>query len=105
MHATGCGEKKDAGLSFLGREAIRRMNKLGILIDLSHVGDVTSLEAVELSNEPVVFSHSNARSLCNNVRNKPDELIKALAEKGGVIGVNACPAFLNEKCMHAGILI
>jgi membrane dipeptidase len=103
LMGTGCGEKKDAGLSFLGREAIKRMNKLGILIDLSHVGDVTSLEAIELSDKPVVFSHSNARSLCNNVRNKPDELIKALAEKGGVIGVNAYPAFLNEKPKQASI--
>ena len=90
----GCGERTDCGLSRFGLEVIDRMNSLGIVVDIGHVGDRTGNEAIE-HGKVVVCSHANARSLCNNVRNKTDETIKALAEKDGVIGVNAYPSFVK----------
>ena len=90
----GCYERIDDGLSNFGIDAVRLMNELGILIDLSHVGDRTTLDTIELSDEPVAFTHANARSFVNHVRNKSDDALKLLAEKGGVVGANAFPTFL-----------
>lgn len=90
----GCGERTDCGLSRFGLDLIDRMNSLGIVVDIGHVGDRTSNEAIEYG-KVVVCSHANARSICDNVRNKTDETIKALAEKDGVIGVNAFPSFVK----------
>jgi len=83
----GCGYacEVDTGLTSLGRKAIRRMNELGIVIDLSHSGDRTAMEALEFSDEPVIFSHSTSRTLFNRSRSAPDSLIVAAAKKGGVI--------------------
>ena len=83
----GCGHacEVDTGLTSLGRQAIKRMNRLGIVIDLSHSGDRTALEALELSDQPVIFSHSTSRTLFNRPRSAPDPLIVAAAKKGGVI--------------------
>lgn len=91
----GCGERTDCGLSKFGIQVVEEMNKTGILIDLSHSGPKTTMEAIEISKDPVVFSHSNCRCLCDHVRNKGDELIKALAEKGGVQGIGMFPVLLN----------
>jgi membrane dipeptidase len=90
----GCLERTDCGLSDFGLEVIEEMNHLGILIDLSHVGYRTTMEAIEASEQPVAFTHANPRALCNHPRNKTDEAIKALADKGGVIGANIFPPFL-----------
>ncbi len=83
----GCGHAnaRDTGLTTLGREAVKRMNRLGILIDLSHSGDRTALEALELSEQPVIFTHSTSRRLFDRPRSAPDDLIVAAAKKGGVI--------------------
>jgi len=83
----GCGHASevDSGLTSLGRQAVKRMNRLGIVIDLSHAGDRTALEALELSEQPVIFSHSTSRTLFNRPRSAPDPLIVAAAKKGGVI--------------------
>jgi membrane dipeptidase len=83
----GCGHASevDSGLTSLGRQAVKRMNRLGIIIDLSHSGDRTALEALELSDQPVIFSHSTSRALVNRPRSAPDPLIVAAANKGGVI--------------------
>lgn len=83
----GCGHASevDSGLTSLGRQAVKRMNQLGIVIDLSHAGDRTALEALELSEQPVIFSHSTSRTLFNRPRSAPDPLIVAAAKKGGVI--------------------
>lgn len=89
----GCYERVDEGLSNFGMDAIREMNRLGILIDLSHVGDRTSLETIETSERPVAFTHANARNFFDHCRNKTDEVLERLIEKGGVIGANAFPAF------------
>lgn len=92
----GCYERTDDGLSNFGVDAIREMNRLGILIDLSHVGDRTTLEAIEHSEKPVAFTHANARAFFDHVRNKTDEALKLLAEKGGVIGANSFAPFLRR---------
>lgn len=84
----GCLESEDGGLSALGRDAVKFMNDLGIAIDLSHVGDRTSLDAIDLSNNPVLATHANARAIVDLPRNKPDTVIKAIAETGGVIGAS-----------------
>jgi membrane dipeptidase len=83
----GCGyaTQTDTGLTALGKEAVKLMNRLGIVVDLSHAGDRTAREAVELSDLPVIFSHSTSRKLFNRPRSAPDDLIVAGARKGGVI--------------------
>ncbi len=86
---SGVFEPNDTGLTRFGQQAITEMNRLGVLIDLSHVGYKTSLESVEYSNDPVIFSHSGVMALCKNPRNARDEQIKILAAKGGVLGL--CP--------------
>jgi membrane dipeptidase len=88
---SGLREPSDGGLTDLGRQVVRRMNALGMTIDLAHVGDRTSLDTIELSEKPVFITHAGARSLWPTRRMKPDEVIKALAAKGGVIGIEAAP--------------
>lgn len=91
---TGCYEARDGGLSFFGREAVKEMNRLKILIDLSHVGDQTVIDTIEQSDQPVAFTHAGARSHYQHPRNHPDTALKLVAEKGGVVGTNAFPLFL-----------
>ncbi|MDP6511759.1 MAG: dipeptidase [SAR202 cluster bacterium] len=90
----GCYERNDNGLSNFGLDVVKELNRLVILIDLSHVGDQTSLEAADLSEQPVACTHANARSMFDHPRNKTDELLKLVSERGGVIGANAYPPFL-----------
>ncbi|MCC6935943.1 MAG: dipeptidase [Thermomicrobiales bacterium] len=85
--ADGCLESNDAGLSRLGRTMIQEMNRHGIQVDLSHTGERSSREAIELSEKPCIISHANPRTRSENPRNISDDLIKACAEAGGVIGV------------------
>ena len=87
----GLKEARDGGLTQLGRHAVRRMNQLGLAIDVSHTGDQTALDAIELSEQPVLITHAGARTLWNTPRMKPDEVIKACAERGGVFGIEAAP--------------
>lgn len=96
MYGDGCDERVDAGLSNFGFKMIERMDRLGIVIDLSHVGERTSLETIENSRNPTIVSHACARAVCENVRNKSDELVHALAESGGVLGITAFPAFVTK---------
>ena len=98
----GCYERLDDGLSRFGLAAVAEMNRLGILIDLSHVGDRTTLDAIENSNTPVAITHANARSHIDHPRNKTDEAIKLLVERGGVIGANAFPMFF-ERGFETGL--
>lgn len=85
------------GLKKFGIEAVERMNDLGILVDVSHLSDGGFWDVLKYSKKPVVASHSNARALCSHQRNLTDEMIRALAEKGGVSGINFYPCFLNES--------
>jgi membrane dipeptidase len=92
----GCHEDSDCGLSRFGKALIAEMNRARMLVDVTHVGLRTSLEAMELSTRPVVFTHSNSKSLWNHARNITDEQARACAATGGVIGVNGVGLFLSE---------
>ena len=94
--ADGGGERIDSGLSLFGISLVKELNRLGIVIDLAHVGKQSVLEAAATSKDPVIASHSNPRSLVDAYQNKTDEEIKAIAEKGGVIGVTAFPRLINK---------
>ena len=85
------------GLKPFGIEVVKKMNKLGMIIDVSHLSDGGFWDVLKYSSKPVVASHSNARSLCNHSRNLSDEMIKALADKGGIAGVNLYPYFINRN--------
>ncbi len=96
--ADSSGDKPEHnGLTDFGKEVIRELNRLGVLVDVSHVSDKTFWDALEVSKAPVIASHSSCRSLCNNPRNMTDEMIKAMAAKGGVIQINYHIEFLDNK--------
>ncbi|MFJ7512614.1 dipeptidase [Peribacillus simplex] len=88
---TGLTEKRDGGLTNFGRRVIERMNTIGMIIDISHCGDQTSLDVIEASQHPVFMTHAGARAKWNTPRMKPDHVLKACAEKGGIIGICAAP--------------
>ena len=88
---SGLREKNDSGLSDLGRAVVKRMNRLGMTIDIAHCGDRTGLEVIEASEKPITITHAGARGLWGSRRMKTDETLKKMAEKGGVIGVEAAP--------------
>jgi membrane dipeptidase len=89
--------EKSLGLKPAGIEAVREMNRLGMIVDVSHLGDNGFWDVVKYSEKPFVASHSNARSLCGHSRNLTDDMIRALADKGGVMGINFCGEFLNPN--------
>ena len=91
------GEVMKKGLKPFGIETVERMNELGMLIDVSHMSDGGFWDVLRYSKEPVVASHSNARTLCNHPRNLTDEMIRALSDHGGVAGLNLYPYFINEN--------
>jgi membrane dipeptidase len=91
----GCCEPEDAGLSRFGRTLIGAMNQHRIAVDIAHAGIRTSLDAIGCSTRPVIASHANARAACDHPRNLPDEVIKAVAASGGVIGLCAFPSFVS----------
>lgn len=84
------------GLTPFGKQVVEEMNRLGMLIDVSHLSDQGVYETVQLSTAPVIASHSNARAVKDHARNLTDDLIKIIAESGGVIGVNFVPQFLGR---------
>lgn len=91
----GCAERTDSGLSEYGLRLVADCNRLGIAVDVSHCGSRTTMEAIEVSRSPVLITHANARALCDNPRCKTDGQARACAAKGGVIGVQALPAFIS----------
>lgn len=95
----GCGilEKTDTGVTDFGFEVIDEMNRLGMIIDISHIGELGFWNVLNYTNVPIIASHSNVRKLCNNKRNLFDEQIKAIAEHNGFIGINYNPDFLNDS--------
>jgi membrane dipeptidase len=95
LYGDGCAESADAGLSSLGRELVVALNELGIVIDLSHVGDRSGVEATKLSKQPVAVTHANAFTVCPNMRNKSDALLDALRVNGGVIGITYLPPLVR----------
>lgn len=92
----GCAEPADAGLSDLGRAAIAEMNRTGVIVDIAHSGWRTSLEAAKASSRPMVASHSGAVAVNRHIRAKPDEVIKAIADTGGYVGVYSVTSFLGR---------
>lgn len=84
------------GLTDFGRELVREMNGLGIVVDVSHLSDKGFYDVLETSEKPIIASHSNARGVCRNVRNLTDDMLKKLADNGGIAGMNYAAAFLNE---------
>jgi len=88
---TGLKEDRDGGLTYFGRQCVERMNKLGMAVDTAHCSDQTTLDAVEASKKPVLATHVGARALWNIKRLNPDNVLKAIADKGGLIGIEAAP--------------
>jgi membrane dipeptidase len=88
---SGLKERADGGLTSFGKKAVHRMNKVGIAIDVSHCGNKTAIDVIEESSQPVFISHIGAKSLWDIDRLKPDEVFKACAAEGGVIGIEAAP--------------
>jgi membrane dipeptidase len=92
----GRGEPKHNGLSEFGREVVREMNRLGMMIDVSHVSDKTMSDAIDVSKAPVIASHSSARALSDVPRNIPDDLLRKIAKNGGVVHVNFYTGFIDS---------
>jgi len=88
---------KHQGLSAFGEEIVREMNKLGMLVDLSHVSDETMKDAIRISRAPIIYSHSSARAIAKHPRNVPDDILKLVKENGGVVMVNFFPGFVVPK--------
>lgn len=93
----GRGEKKHNGLSEFGKEVVREMNRLGMLVDVSHVSDKTMSDALDISKAPIIASHSSARALSDVPRNIPDDLLRRIAQNGGVVHVNFYSVFVDTK--------
>lgn len=94
--AGSSGSDSNAGLSEFGREVVAEMNQLGMMVDVSHVSDQTFWDVIDTSSAPVIASHSSARALASSARNMTDEMIRATADKGGVVHVNYYNAFLDD---------
>ncbi len=95
MLADGAAEPADAGLSDFGRAAIAELNRTGVIVDVAHSGWRSSLEAAKVSSKPVVASHTTVAALHRHIRAKPDNVIRAIADTGGYVGICCVPAFLG----------
>lgn len=91
------GEAKHNGLSEFGREVVREMNRLGMLVDISHVSDKVMNDVLDTTTAPIIASHSGARGVANHTRNVPDDVLKRIAQNGGVVMINFYPSFLDER--------
>ncbi|HEU4530532.1 MAG TPA: membrane dipeptidase [Steroidobacteraceae bacterium] len=94
---TGATDRVDGGVSDYGAEIIKAMNEVGMLVDVSHCGDRTTLDAIEISGKAIAITHSNCRALNDHPRLKTDEAIKALAKKGGVMGITGVRNFVRDR--------
>ena len=94
--ATGCYEKRDSGITRLGKEVIKEMNRVNMIIDMSHSAEFSTLEAIEISIQPIVVSHANPLFWHQGLRNKSDDVLKALNDSGGMIGFSLYPHHLKD---------
>lgn len=95
-----CGvnySERDEGLTLFGKEVIKRMNELNIIVDVSHLSEKSFYDVMKITNKPVIASHSCAKAICNHKRNLTDEQIKIIASRGGIIGVNFYKDFLSDE--------
>ena len=93
----GCAEINDGGLSDLGRHVVAKMNQAGVIVDLAHASPKTAIEAAKVSNKPIVVSHACCRALHHHYRNVPDEVMRAVADTGGVVGMTCIPGYLGQQ--------
>ena len=94
--ACGCYEENDSGVTRFGRQAIKEMNRVGMIVDMSHSGEKSTLDAIDISQRPIVISHANPLSFHAAKRNKSDTVLKALAESGGLLGFSLYPFHLKN---------
>lgn len=95
--ATGCYEENDPGITRMGKEVIREMNRVGLVIDMSHSADRSTIEAAELSERPISVTHANPHAWHPALRNKRDEVIRAVTSNGGMMGFSLYPHHLKDK--------
>lgn len=94
--ATGCYEEHDAGISRMGRQVIREMNRVGLVVDMSHSGDRSTIEAAEISERPIAITHANPHAWHPALRNKRDDVISAVTRNGGMLGFSLYPHHLKD---------
>jgi microsomal dipeptidase-like Zn-dependent dipeptidase len=94
--ATGCYEKNDSGVTNFGREAIKEMNRVGVVIDMSHSAEKSTFDAIEISEKPIAITHANPSFWYKAIRNKSNDLLKALASSGGMLGLSLYPHHLKN---------
>jgi membrane dipeptidase len=102
--AGGC-QDEDAGLTEFGRQVLREMERVGMVVCASHIGERSALEILDAATRPVIFSHSNPKSVWNHARNISNTAIRACAAKGGVIGLNGIGVFLGENDIRTETLV
>ncbi len=95
--ATGCYEKNDSGVTRMGKEVIREMNKLGLVVDMSHSAEKSTFDAIKLSSKPIAITHANPGSWFAATRQQSPELLKALADSGGMLGLSLYPHHLKDR--------
>ena len=99
--AGSSGDTDNTGLTPFGKDVVRELNRLGVMVDLSHVSDQTFWDALDVTQAPPIASHSSARAICSAPRNMTDDMIKALAKKGGVIQITYVDSFLSQELRDA----
>ncbi|MEK6215137.1 MAG: dipeptidase, partial [Vibrio fluvialis] len=95
--ATGCYEAEDTGVTRMGRQVIKEMNRVGLVVDMSHSAERSTFDAIEISERPIAITHANSATWAPALRNKSDELLKALGHSGGMLGFSMYPHHLKGK--------